>query len=93
MDIGPTELPIQPIRPGEGIRRVEGRSDAQQYPQKRQPHDQEADESEHEAPHDSVDVSAQYLLSHQVPAENGADERPQTGEAELELPPHLDIEA
>lgn len=93
MDIGPTEIPIQSMLPAEAIRRVEGRSDARQYPQRREPHEKQPEEGEHEAPHDSVDVSPSYRLAH--PEHSDADaEDPANADAEgADLKRHLDIEA
>jgi hypothetical protein len=93
MDIGSSDLPILPMRPGEGIRRVEGRADAQQQPPRRQPQDEQPEDGDREPRHDSVDVSATYWMAkpeHTVPTEGDA---PLTISPTVDGERHLDIEA
>ena len=91
MDIGPTGLPILPVQPGEGIRRVEGRSDAQQSPERQHAHDETTDGNEQESPHDSVEVSPDYLMAHLTEAPAGDEDGVPLS---VELPKaQLDIEA
>ena len=91
MDIGPTGLPILPVQPGEGIRRVEGRSDANQSPERRHAQDEAAGNDEHDSPHDSVEVSPDYLTAHMHDAPAGNEN---VAPLPVELPQsHLDIEA
>lgn len=96
MDIGPTELPIQPLLPNEGIRRVEGLSDARQYPQRQQKRDDQADEGEPETPQDSVDVSATYRMAHAEQLDPAGESAAQEEDSPADLtaePPRLDIVA
>jgi hypothetical protein len=92
MDIGPSDLTIHPVLPQEGIRRVERGSDAQQHPERRQPHEEHPDEGDHETPHDSVDVSTTYRLAHPEHAE-AESASPLAGGDNADLVRQLDIEA
>ena len=93
MSIGPTDLPLKPVLPSEGVRRVEGRADPNDLPRRRQ-HDQEQDGQEDAEPQqDSVDLSLDYRLSHTAP-DGALPEEPSPDEVETPLPQaHIDIEA
>jgi hypothetical protein len=93
MDIGPTDIAVVPVTPGEGIRRVESRSDAQQSPHRRQPHDEPPDEEERESLHDTVDVSLTYRETHPDGGEQGLTEATAASIGEPGQTPHIDIEA
>jgi hypothetical protein len=93
MSIGPTDLPLQPVLPSEGVRRVEGRADARDLPRRRQ-HEEEQDGQEDSEPQqDSVDLSLDYRMSHAAP-DSPLPEEPSPDEVETPLlQAHVDIEA
>jgi hypothetical protein len=94
MDIRPTDLPISQPREVDVIRRVDAASDRQGQ---RQPQGREADDEsrpQDDAPHDLVDVSAQYEATLHVlnDGEGGPPVSPDDDPAESGAP-QLDIEA
>jgi hypothetical protein len=93
MDIRPTDLPITLPREVDVVRRVDAASDRQG---RRQPEGREAEGEPHrdeEAPHDLVDVSAQYESAPRDDAEAGGG-IPVEPRGEADSPvPHLDITA
>jgi len=93
MDIGPTEPPLQPVLPSEGIRRVEGRSDARDLPRRRQGQEEQSEEDNGEPKQDSVDVSQTYLQAHSEHASTPTLDDTPSNLGTPGLFPQLDIEA